>query len=156
MPYSDDSMSWVARALPAKSTSTKPACTIATIAGAAPVWTTPGPADPEHLLARGLGLAHAVGDLAHQHRLRLLRGHLGLHEPERLVGLVRLGHAHLDAGGAAHDEHAGAHVGHRQRVDPRRGAVRVALDDQPAVHLGVGHREPPAVDADRVSRLVVE
>ncbi len=46
MPYSDDSMSWVASALPAKSTSTKPALTIATIAGAAPVCTTPGP--PTH------------------------------------------------------------------------------------------------------------
>ena len=43
MPYSADSMSWVASALPAKSTSTKPAFTSATIAGAAPVWTTPGP-----------------------------------------------------------------------------------------------------------------
>ena len=39
-------MSWVARALPANSTSTKPARIIATIAGAAPVCTTPGP--PTH------------------------------------------------------------------------------------------------------------
>jgi hypothetical protein len=36
-------MSWVARALPANSTSTKPASTRATIAGAAPVCTTAGP-----------------------------------------------------------------------------------------------------------------
>ena len=36
-------MSWVASALPAKSTSTKPASTRATIAGAAPVCTTAGP-----------------------------------------------------------------------------------------------------------------
>ncbi len=43
VPYSADSMSWVASALPANSTSTKPEFTIATIAGAAPVWTTPGP-----------------------------------------------------------------------------------------------------------------
>ena len=46
VPNSDDSMSWVASALPANSTSTKPARTIATIAGAAPVCTTPGP--PTH------------------------------------------------------------------------------------------------------------
>ena len=39
-------MSWVASALPANSTSTKPAFTSATIAGAAPVCTTPGP--PTH------------------------------------------------------------------------------------------------------------
>ncbi len=36
-------MSWVASALPANRMSTKPACTIAIIAGAAPVCTTPGP-----------------------------------------------------------------------------------------------------------------
>ena len=36
-------MSWVASALPANSTSTYPASTSATIAGAAPVCTTPGP-----------------------------------------------------------------------------------------------------------------
>ncbi len=39
-------MSWVASALPAKRTSTKSASASATIAGAAPVWTTPGP--PTH------------------------------------------------------------------------------------------------------------
>ncbi len=36
-------MSWVASALPANRMSTKPASTRATIAGAAPVWTTAGP-----------------------------------------------------------------------------------------------------------------
>ena len=43
VPYSADSMSWVASALPANSTSTKPASTSATIAGAAPVCTIAGP-----------------------------------------------------------------------------------------------------------------
>ena len=41
-----------------------------------------GTADPEDLLALGLGLTHALGDLAHEHGLRLLAGDLGLHEAE--------------------------------------------------------------------------
>ena len=146
VPYSADSMSWVASALPANSTSTNPASTIATIAGAAPVWTTPGSADPEHLLAGGLRLAHAVGDLAHQHRLRLLRGDVGLHEAERLVALVGLRDAHLDARGTADDHHADPDVGHRQRVHPARGAVGVALEDQAAVHLRVADLQPAPLE----------
>ena len=43
VPNSDDSMSCVARALPANSTSTKPPAIRAQNAGAAPVWTTAGP-----------------------------------------------------------------------------------------------------------------
>ena len=140
-------MSWVASALPANSTSTKPASTSATIAGAAPVCTTPGTADPQHLLAGRLGLAHAVGDLADQHGLRLLAGDVGLHEAERRPRpWSSTGTVDLDAGGAADDLHAGLHVGHRQRVDAQR--VAGALDDQAAVHLGVLDADPAAVEAD--------
>ena len=85
VPYSDDSMSWVASALPAKRTSTKPALTIATMAGRRSGVDDAGAADPEHLLAGRLGLAHPVGDLAHQQRLRLLAGDVGLHEAEDLL-----------------------------------------------------------------------
>ena len=65
-------MSWVASALPAKSTSTKPALHQRDHRGRGTGVHDAGTADPEHLLARGLGLAHAVGDLADQHRLGLL------------------------------------------------------------------------------------
>ncbi len=53
------------------------------------------------------------------------------------------------------DPHAGLHVGHRQRVDA--AGVALALDDQAAVHLGVGDLRasgPPS--RTLVSRLVVE
>ncbi len=148
VPFSDDSMSWVASALPANSTSTKPALPNATwhvtqppSPGRRRCARRPGP-DPEHELAGGLGLAHAVGDLPDQHCLRLLARHVGLHEPEGFTALVDDRDGDLDAGGASDHLHADLHVRHGQRVD----ALRV--DDEATVHLWVLDVEPLAAEPD--------
>ena len=105
-----------------------------------------GPADPQHLLARGLGLTHAAGNLAYQQRLRLLARDLGLHEAEGLRAPVTHHRLDLDAVGAGHDVHAGPDVGHRKGVDA--GPVVGLLDDETTVHLGVLDLDPSAAESD--------
>ena len=133
-------MSWVASALPANRTSTKPAFTIATIAGAAPVCTTPGPPTQRTFLPAALASRIPSATWRTSTAWGFSVETSDSMNPKLPARPVRLGHAHLDAGGAAHHEHAGADVGHRQRVDPAGCAVRVALEDQAAVHLGVAAR----------------
>ena len=134
-------MSWVASALPAKRMSTIPGVDQRHHRGRGPRVHDTGTTDPQHLLAGRLGLAHAFGHAADQHRLGLLAGDVGLHEAEVLGVLVDHGGGDLDPRRAAHDLHPGLHVGHGQRVDT------VVPDDQAAVHLGVVDLGPPAAQA---------
>ena len=107
-----------------------------------------GPGDPQDLAALPLHLAHLLGDLAHQQRLRLLAGHLRVHELERLLVRLVLAHRehHLDAARAADDPVAAADVADRD------GAHPAVVDHQPAVHLRVLDRHPLRRRAGRRSR----
>ena len=141
VPNNDDSMSWVASALPANSTSTKPASTRATIAGAAPVWTTAGP--PTQRIFRPSALTSRIccAIWRTSRACGFSDGHLGVHELEAAVAAVDRRQRHdLHAAGAAHDLVAGADVAHRRWCAPGRRRRR------PAVHLGVLDRHPVAAE----------
>ena len=151
-----DSMSWVASALPAKSTSTKPAFDQRDHRRRGAGVHDARAADPQHLLAGGLGLAHAVGDLAHQHRLRLLAGDVGLHEAERAARPWSITGTSTRMPEAPHDDlHAGLHVGHRQRVDAQ--ASPSPSTTRPQSISGFSTSYPAAArGAPGSARLVVE
>ena len=75
-------------------------------------------ADPEHLAAVGLHLAHLRGDLPQQQRLRLLARHRGAHEAEASLVPSRHREHDLHPAGAADDLVPGAHVADRHRAYP--------------------------------------
>ena len=155
VPNSADSMSWVASALPAKSTSTKPASTSATIAGAAPVCTTPGP--PTH--STFLPAAFASRMPSATWRTSTACG-FSLEtsdsmKPNEPSALVSTGHVDPDAGGAADDLHAGLHVGHRQRVHAQVASPAPStISPQSISGFSTGTQWPSR--RTRVARLVVE
>ena len=72
VPSTFDSMSWVAKPLPANSTSIQPPRTRRAIAGPAPVWIDGRAADGEHLRAGLLGRPDPSGHVGDEQRLGLL------------------------------------------------------------------------------------
>ena len=102
-----------------------------------------GAADPEDPLPGRLDLAHPLGDLAHQQRLRLLAGHRRVHEPEGLLLAARRGAGAAPPGRRwrRRPPAPGPHVADRHGAH----AGRRPVDDQPAVHLRAAHPQPLAV-----------
>ena len=88
VPSTFDSMSWVAKPLPAKSTSIHPPRTRRATAGPPPVWITAGPHTASTRPPRSWAARMPVGDLLHEQRLGLLRGHVGVHELEAVHALA--------------------------------------------------------------------
>ena len=107
-----------------------------------------GPADPQDPLAGGLHLAHPVGDLAHQQRLRLLAGDLRLHELEDAVRRRRSRAAASSPGRRSRRRrwHRRLDVGHRHGADPRRRGRSTTTSPQSI--SGFCDRHPVAAEAD--------
>ena len=136
-------MSWVARAFPAKSTSTYPASTSATIAGAAPVCTTAGPPTQSTFLpsaltsricwaiwrtSRACGFSEDTSDFMNS-------------KPPALRSIAGSGTTLTPL--APHTIWSPAlHVADRDRARPVTG------HDDPAVHLGVLDRHPVRCQPD--------
>ena len=144
VPRTFDSMSWVAKPLPANRTSIHPSRTSPATAGPPPVWIDGGTTHGEHPLAALACRPHALGDLGDEDRLRLLRADLGVHELEGATVARLLRRVDADTDLPDDDEIAGPDPVHRH--GPHRRAV--GGDDEPAVHLRVGDRHPVAVEAD--------
>jgi hypothetical protein len=110
------------------------------------------PQHPQDPLAGLLDLAHLLGDLVDDEGLRLLAGHLGLHEREPRAGPPCRGQGDADAGRAAHQVRPGTDVAHRDgphRADLAVSGVQVGVHDDAAVHLGVLHLDPALTEPDR-------
>ncbi len=151
-------MSWVARALPANSTSTNPASTSATIGGIRAGVHDRRAGDPEHPAAVTLHVADAGGDLAHLQRLRLLRRDHRGHEAEHaLPAAARCARSVPAAGSTTRTPDAPQTIWSPSRTS-ETGTVRtrapVTSSPQSISGCSTGTQEPPS--RTTVSRLVVE
>ena len=143
VPNNAASMSWVASAFPANRMSTKPASTRATIAGAAPVWTTAGPPTqrilrPSSLMSR---ICWAIWRTSSACGFSEETSEFMNSKPPALRSIAGSGTTFTPL--APHTSWSPVRTsltGDRPRP--------VALDDDPAVHLGVLDRHPRAAEPD--------
>ena len=148
MPSTLDSMSWVAKPLPAKSTSIQPSRTSRATAGPPPVWMTAGPQTARTVARRGRWAARMRSATC------ATSSALGFSEDTSEFMNSKARRSRSRSGAWTRTPSwpttiavAGAHAVHRHGAHDGRPSPSPSSDDEAAVHLRVLDGHPVAVDA---------